>query len=53
MLEGNGNAERLPTIMLVAHYDSFGLAPVSEEVNEMFLALSVLGDNGTALNKAT
>ncbi|XP_067932697.1 BOS complex subunit ncln-like [Watersipora subatra] len=27
LLEGNGNAERLSTVMFVAHYDAMGIAP--------------------------
>ena len=28
VLEGSGNADRLPTVLVVAHYDSMGAAPV-------------------------
>lgn len=29
-LTGQGIEEQLPTIAIVAHYDAFGIAPVSE-----------------------
>lgn len=28
VLEGSGNADRLPTILIVAHYDTMAVAPV-------------------------
>lgn len=34
-LSGYGMEDKLPTVAIVAHYDSFGIAPVSISITEV------------------